>query len=249
MLLLLNSIDFGISYFDFHLSSGNLWFLLWFLWHHNSLAARCSVFTHLWFSHFSSCNLFLGSNHCDQKRSLFWFQFLNCIETCSVSHHMVYPWESFTCTWEECVFCCSQLFYILLFCFSCLRCIYSNSYCLLDEFFPYYILSILSFVAFYFFFLPWCLFCLIWIWVYSLSFGWICLHCYLLFLHHSSTFVFRTEMSVQEEVYCWLFRFFLSIHSVILFLSIGEFNSFAFRIIFERWGFSTAIFYFVFWLL
>ena len=65
---------------------------------------------------------------------------------------MVYPWESFTCTWEECVFCCSQLFYILLFCFSCLRCIYSNSYCLLDEFFPYhYILSILSFVAFYFF--------------------------------------------------------------------------------------------------
>ena len=70
-----------------------------------------------------------------------------------------------------------------------LKCIYSNSYCLLDEFFPYYILSILSFVAFYFFFLPWCLFCLIWIWVCSLSFGWICLHCYLLFLHHSSTFV------------------------------------------------------------
>ena len=37
--------------------------------------------------------LFLGSNHCDQKRSLFWFQFLNCTETCSVSHHTVYPWE------------------------------------------------------------------------------------------------------------------------------------------------------------
>ena len=248
MLFLLNSIDSGISYFDFNLSSGNLWFLLWFLWHHNSSVAHCSVFTHLWFSHFSSCNLFVGSNHCDQKRSLFWFQFLNCIETCFVSHHMVYPWESFTCTWEECVFCCSQLFYILLFCCSCLRCIYSNNYCLLDEFFIYhYILSILSFVTFFF-----CLdVCFVW---YEYGYANLLLAesaCTIIFYYFSISPCLSLELKwVLRRQYIVGFFFFLpSIHSVILFLSIGEFNSFTFRIVLDRWGFSTAIFSFVFWLL
>ena len=160
---------------------------------------------------------------------------------------MVYPWEISHALEKNVYSAANNYFTYCYFCCSCLRCIYGNSYCLLDEFFLYYyILSILSFVTFV------CLFvfcldvCFVW-------YGWICLSSIneLIFYSFiiSLCLSYRTEMSAQKAVYCWVFLFVSSIHSVILFLSIGEFNPFTFRIIPDRWGFKTAIFSSVFWLL
>ena len=75
--------------------------------------------------------------------------------------------------------------------------------------------------------------------------------CTIIFYYFSISPCLSLELKwVLRRQYIVGFFFFLpSIHSVILFLSIGGFNSFTFRIVLDRWGFSTAIFSFVFWLL
>lgn len=84
-------------------------------------------------------------------------------------------------------------------------------------------------------------FVLIWVSLSLLYFG-----CYLLgvSLWFEPMFIFRTEMSLLEAAYSWIFL----IHPATLHVLIGEFRPFTFCVIIDRWRISTVILCFVFWL-
>ena len=68
---LLHPIDFGKFCFYFHLSQDIFWYPIYFFhWLLKFLLACCLVFLQLCFPQFSSCNWFLVSYHCGQKRCL-----------------------------------------------------------------------------------------------------------------------------------------------------------------------------------
>lgn len=77
-------------------------------------------------------------------------------------------------------------------------------------------------------------FVLIWVSLSLLYFG-----CYLLgvSLWFEPMFIFRTEMSLLEAAYSWIFL----IHPATLHVLIGEFRPFTFCVIIDRWRISTVI--------
>ena len=64
----------NIPYLCFHLFCILLVFLRFPLWPINCSLICCLISTYLYFFQFSSCNWFLVSYHCDQKRWLIWFE-------------------------------------------------------------------------------------------------------------------------------------------------------------------------------
>ena len=97
------SIDFGVLCFQFHLSWGKFWFLLWFPhWPIGFSVACClvsmSVLFPFFFLQLISCFITLWS---EQN---VWYNFcvLKFAETCFVAQRGTYPGECSMCTWKEC---------------------------------------------------------------------------------------------------------------------------------------------------
>ena len=101
-MLLLHSIDFGLLWFSFHLSFKYFWFLQWSI---GCLVAYCFVSTCLCCLWVFPGSWVLASWHCGQKICLI-FNFLQFIEACFVTQHVISRGGCSECTWKECVFCC-----------------------------------------------------------------------------------------------------------------------------------------------
>ena len=111
-LLLQNPIGFGLSYFHCHL------FLEIFLISLLLSSVTCWLFRNVLFNlhvfvflTVFSCNWYLVSQHCGQRRCLYDFKFLKFTVFWFVTQDVVYPGECSMCTWEEGVF-----FYIWMKC-------------------------------------------------------------------------------------------------------------------------------------
>ena len=57
----------------------------------------------------------------------------------------------------------------------------------------------------------------------------------------------KAKASLLKAAYCWIYMYIL-IHQAVVYLLIGEFNSFVVKVIIDRDGFIIAILFIVFWL-
>ena len=99
-------VSFRLLWVHFLLFPESFWFLPYcHSWPIHCLIACCSISMSLSVFEFFPWGWFLVSVPCGQRKCLYDFNFLEFVEACFVSYHVIYLWKHSMCIWKECVVC------------------------------------------------------------------------------------------------------------------------------------------------